>query len=100
MPRSILLFPLPSLVRPTWRAALFAGCLLALTAHAQTGASNPMAPPACQCSAPTPLTPIATVVVHCVCGGLSCVIGEHKPSEGKSSKDAPATPLLQCVSRP
>ncbi|WP_162910205.1 hypothetical protein [Azohydromonas sediminis] len=35
------------------------------------------APPACQCSAPVPVANLSLQVVHCLCGGASCVISQH-----------------------
>jgi hypothetical protein len=49
-----------------------------------------MAAPACQCSTPTSISSISTNVVHCLCGGMSCVISEHT-GQGKNSN------LMQCV---
>lgn len=49
-----------------------------------------MSAPACQCSAPTTIANMSINVVHCVCGGMSCVIGENT-GQGKSSN------LMQCV---
>ena len=56
----------------------------------QAEAQGAMSPPACQCSAPTAIASMSTNVVHCVCGGMSCVISENTV-QGKSSN------LLQCV---
>lgn len=56
----------------------------------QAEAQNVMSAPACQCSAPTSIASMSTNVVHCLCGGVSCVISEHT-GQGKSSN------LLQCV---
>jgi hypothetical protein len=66
--------------------ALLAGLPLR-PASAQS--SNIMAAPACQCSAPTQVDG-GTRLVHCVCGGMSCVISVP-PSGGKDSSQ------LQCV---
>ncbi len=49
-----------------------------------------MSAPACQCSPATPIASMSTTVVHCICGGMSCVISEHK-EQGKN------TNLMQCV---
>jgi hypothetical protein len=49
-----------------------------------------MAVPACQCSPTTPVAGMSTTLVHCICGGMSCAITEHK-DQGKS------TNLMQCV---
>ena len=53
-------------------------------------AQGVMSVPACQCSAPTALPGLSGTVVHCVCGGISCVVSEHT-GPGKS------TNLMQCV---
>jgi hypothetical protein len=52
-------------------------------------AQNIMAAPACQCSAPTAVPGMSMTVVHCVCGGVACVLSEYTGA-GK-------TPLMQCV---
>lgn len=57
---------------------------------ASAQARNIMAAPACQCSAPTPVLEGGTRLVHCVCGGMSCVISVP-PSGGKDASQ------LQCV---
>ena len=49
-----------------------------------------MSAPACQCSPTTPIASMSTTLVHCICGGISCVITEHK-EQGKN------TNLMQCV---
>ena len=56
----------------------------------QAQAQGLMSAPACQCSPTTPIASMSTVVVHCICGGMSCVISEHK-DQGKSIH------LMQCV---
>lgn len=66
--------------------ALLAGLALR-PASAQS--SKIMAAPACQCSAPTAVDGGARLV-HCVCGGMSCVISVP-PSGGKDASQ------LQCV---
>lgn len=76
---AMLLFPLV--------AALFAALPLR-PASAQS--KNIMEAPACQCSAPTAVVTGGTRLVHCVCGGMSCVMSV--PPSG--SKD---TGQLQCV---
>ncbi len=50
--------------------------LRAVPAQAQTSSQNVMAVPACQCSSPTPVLGGGSgpVVVHCVCGALSCAV--------------------------
>jgi hypothetical protein len=53
-------------------------------------AQSLMSVPACQCSPTTPVAGISTTLVHCICGGISCVITEHK-EQGKN------TNLMQCV---
>ncbi|RJP68871.1 MAG: hypothetical protein C4535_08570 [Comamonadaceae bacterium] len=52
---------------------------------------NIMAAPACQCSAPTAVVEGGTRLVHCVCGGMSCVIS-LPPGMGKDGGQQ-----LQCV---
>jgi len=37
-----------------------------------------LAVPACQCSAPSAIPSMSTSVVYCVCGGMSCVISDHR----------------------
>ena len=86
--------------RVTWFAAFTlltatAGLVLFFTgqraqAQAQAQAQGLMSAPACQCSAPTSVASMSTHVVHCICGGMSCVITEHK-EQGKN------TNLMQCV---
>ncbi|MDP3798749.1 MAG: hypothetical protein Q8R06_16665 [Polaromonas sp.] len=66
--------------------ALLAGLPLR-PASAQS--SNIMAAPACQCSAPTQVDG-GTRLVHCVCGGMSCVISVPPTTSKHSSQ-------LQCV---
>ncbi len=56
----------------------------------QAEAQSVMSAPACQCSAPTSIASLSTNVVHCLCGGMSCVISEHA-GQGKGSN------LMQCV---
>ncbi len=69
--------------------ALFLVALLAPPwKHAD--AQGVMSAPACQCSAPTAIPGISTTIVHCLCGGMSCVITEHT-GLGKNGN------LLQCV---
>jgi hypothetical protein len=57
---------------------------------AQAQPQGLMSAPACQCSPTTPIASMSTTVVHCICGGISCVISEHK-EQGKN------TNLMQCV---
>lgn len=59
-------------------------------AQAQGQLQGLMSAPACQCSSATPIASMSTTVVHCICGGISCVITEHK-EQGKN------TNLMQCV---
>ncbi len=83
------------------RAAWLTGAMAAAAVAGAFGllAVNPdkaeaqgiMSAPGCQCSAPTSIfSTVGNNVVHCVCGGMSCVISEHKES-GKN------TNLMQCV---
>jgi hypothetical protein len=67
-------------------------CLAALLAPPwkHTEAQGVMSAPACQCSAPTAIAGMSTTLVHCLCGGMSCVITEHT-GPGKNNN------LLQCV---
>ena len=53
-------------------------------------AQGVMSAPACQCSATTAIPGLSSTVVHCVCGGMSCVVSEHT-GPGKN------TNLMQCV---
>jgi hypothetical protein len=53
-------------------------------------AQGMMSAPACQCSPPTIIGSMSSSVVHCLCGGMSCVVSEHK-EQGKN------TNLMQCV---
>ena len=70
-------------------AAVVMVAALALTGK-QAEAQGVMSAPACQCSAPTVIPSISTTIIHCLCGGMSCVITEHT---GAGKKDN----LLQCV---
>lgn len=86
------------------RATLVAAAVLALaglaatgffalhgaTAQAQTQARGLMSAPTCQCSVPTAIVSMSSSVVHCQCGGMSCVVSEHQ-GQGKSMN------LMQCV---
>jgi hypothetical protein len=49
-----------------------------------------MTAPACQCSTPTRVVAGGASLVHCVCGGMSCVVS-LPPGGGKD------TSQLQCV---
>ena len=53
-------------------------------------AQGVMSAPACQCSASTAIPSMAASVVHCLCGGMSCVLSEHS-GPGRSAN------LMQCV---
>ena len=85
---------LPS--RATCLAALVlatatAGVVVFLGGHGgRAQAQGLMSAPACQCSPTTPIASMSTTVVHCICGGMSCVISEHK-EQGKNIN------LMQCV---
>ena len=70
-------------------AAALAGAVFMQAPPAQ--AQGIMAAPACQCSTPTVVPGLSMTVVHCVCGGMACVISEHNPPNKTS------TPLMQCV---
>jgi hypothetical protein len=84
-------------VRAAWftgliSAAALAGALGLLVVNSNKAeAQGIMSAPSCQCSPPTSIfSTVGNNVVHCVCGGMSCVISEHKES-GKN------TNLMQCV---
>jgi hypothetical protein len=64
--------------------------VLLATPWRHADAQGVMSPPACQCSAPTAIPGISTTIVHCICGGMACVISEHTGS-GKNGN------RLQCV---
>lgn len=80
------------------RHAALAGALIGtfvLTAAAWIGlrpapaqAQGIMSTPACQCSAPTAVGGLPLNVVHCMCGGVACVLSQH--GAGTSHQ-------LQCV---
>lgn len=84
-------------VRAAWLAGAIAAAatagvmgLLAVNAT-KAEAQGIMSAPSCQCSAPTSIfNASGNNVVHCVCGGMSCVLSEHK-EPGKN------TNLMQCV---
>jgi len=80
---------------PLHRQALSLAALILATlgpgATAQPLGLGP--PPACQCSAPTALPALSAVVVHCLCGGLACVIAQHAALAGA----VPVSTQLQCV---
>ena len=67
-------------------AAVLALLLRGSPVQAQQG---PMAAPACQCSAPTPIPGMASRVAHCLCGAMSCAIAE--------SAEASRGNQMQCV---
>ena len=72
-------------------ATALAGFLYAFSGQkAQAQPQGLMSAPACQCSPTTPIASMSTTLVHCICGGISCVITEHK-EQGKN------TNLMQCV---
>jgi hypothetical protein len=83
-------------VRRTHLVAIFLGsaAILALgllgMPWGQVQAQGVMSAPACQCSAPTAIPSMSTNVVHCLCGGMSCVLSENT-AQGKSAN------LMQCV---
>jgi len=70
---------------------IFAALMLTLGAGAQPLGLGP--PPACQCSAPTPMPALSAVVVHCLCGGVACVIAQH----GSPGGAGPVSTQMQCV---
>jgi len=49
-----------------------------------------MSAPACQCSAATVVPGISTSLVHCLCGGVACVVSQHS-GQGTNAN------LMQCV---
>jgi hypothetical protein len=49
-----------------------------------------MSAPACQCSAPTAIPGLDTSLVHCVCGGMACVLSQHAGKGGAENR-------MQCV---
>ncbi len=53
-------------------------------------AQSVMSAPACQCSAPTPISGMSSRIAHCMCGAMSCAITETTEPPGKGS-------LMQCV---
>lgn len=69
-------------------SALAAGLLLK---PRPADAQNIMAAPACQCSAPTAVPAMSMTVVHCVCGGVACVLNEY------TGANKTGMPLMQCV---
>ena len=87
---------IPMQSRGAWIAASLAGLALVLalswvTLRAGPAQAQPvMTAPACQCSAPTAIPGLATQVVHCLCGGMACVLSQH--SEPGASRN-----LMQCV---
>ncbi|MEO7244524.1 MAG: hypothetical protein ABIX12_05180 [Rubrivivax sp.] len=81
---------------PRWRrgavASLAATALVVVAAlAARDGRAqappNPMSAPACQCSGATAVPGLQTSVVHCLCGGMSCVLAQA----------GAAVPVMQCV---
>ncbi len=84
---------IPAHARPA-AAAIATAAILLLGLLALRGdraqAQGVMSVPACQCSPATALPGMSSTVVHCVCGGISCVVSEHT-GPGKS------TNLMQCV---
>ena len=82
---------LATCVAGTMVAISVAGFMFAFSGQkAQAQPQGLMSAPACQCSPTTPVASMATTLVHCICGGMSCVITEHK-EQGKN------TNLMQCV---
>jgi hypothetical protein len=72
--------------------ALLWGVLALLPSH-KAEAQGIMAAPACQCSAPTEVAVMSTQVVHCICGGMSCVVSQL----GAPNPITQRTNLMQCV---
>lgn len=86
---------LAACVAATMVAVSVAGFMFAFSgqkaqAQPQSVIQGLMSAPACQCSPTTPIASMSTTLVHCICGGISCVITEHK-EQGKN------TNLMQCV---
>ena len=82
---------LATCVAGTMVAISVAGFMFAFSGQkAQAQPQGLMSAPACQCSPTTPIASMSTTLVHCICGGMSCVITEHK-EQGKN------TNLMQCV---
>lgn len=52
-------------------------------------AQGRMSAPACQCSDPTSISSMSSIVVHCLCGGMSCVLSQSTASS--------VTNMMQCV---
>ncbi len=72
---------------------LMASCIVLWAAAAVPAQdqSAVMAPPACQCSVPTPLPALSMTVVNCLCGGVACVVAAPTGSRPVGA------PLMQCV---
>ena len=81
----------PNLSRPFLKAATVPVLALAALASSPLRAQPTLAPPACQCSAPTAVPALSITVVHCLCGGISCVISDITGGTKTGS------PLMQCV---
>ena len=82
---------LATCVAGTMVAISVAGFMFAFSGQkAQAQPQGLMSAPACQCSPTTPIASMSTTLVHCICGGMSCVITEHK-EQGKNIN------LMQCV---
>ena len=91
MPKRLSRFSLATCVAGTMTAISLAGFLYFFSGQkVQAQPQGLMSAPACQCSPTTPIASMSTTLVHCICGGISCVITEHK-EQGKN------TNLMQCV---
>ncbi len=78
-------------VAAIFAVAASAGVLGLLAMHGgKAEAQGLLSAPACQCSLPTVISSMSSSVVHCLCGGMSCVVSEHK-EQGKN------TNLMQCA---
>jgi hypothetical protein len=86
----------PRMTLPTIALLRPALAALALATLGPGAAAQPLGlgpPPACQCSAPTALPALSMVVVHCLCGGVACVVAQHAPLGGGVGLST----QLQCV---
>ena len=85
-----------ALHRQALRLATAGLAALGLASLGAGAAAQPLGlgpPPACQCSVPTPVPALSVTLVHCLCGGLACVVAQHALLGGA----APGSTQLQCV---
>ncbi len=81
-----------SMVRAGLWAGAIAAAALGLVSTAPwrpAAAQSVLAVPPCQCSAATAVAGIATQIVHCQCGAMSCALTEHTQGNQRH--------LLQCT---